>query len=46
MVIMILPILADTSFFEDFCLLFHLDIADKAAIGLCVVLGVLLGLAV
>ena len=46
MMIMILAILAYTAFLEDLGLLLHLDMADKAAVWLGIVLGLLLRLRV
>lgn len=44
--VMILAILAYTAFFKDLGLLFHLDMADKAAVWLGIVLGFFLWLRV
>ena len=44
--VMILAILADTTFLEDLGLLLHLDVANKTAVWLGIVLGLLLWLGV
>ena len=46
MMVMILAILADTAFLEYLGLLLHLDMADKAAVWLGIVLGLLFWLRV